>query len=366
MSSDKKLARPARKPGGAQGGAVQKKTSGAASFFKALRSVKLAVVIVALLALGAAVGGLIPQGETADAYAKAYPKFSGLILALGLDRFFTSPGFIGLVALFIVNLGACTIHRIRGQAKLEFRKRRFGPDILHVGILILLVGAIMSASLRTSDSLRLSRGDEAILPDGQRIRLVDVSEEHYPNGSARLYTSKVEVFPAAPSGSSGGTPAAAASPVRTAVITVNHPLKLGDYSVYRTDYGYAVSAILDPVQGAAPSDVQAVQAAAGTVRLYGGETREFPDGSSIFFMTVDGIGPDAKGIFIINDSAGKSVARAGVDEEVGSYRVRSYEQTEMSGLKVASDPGYPLVLAGFILVAIGLCLTYFQKLRDMK
>ena len=69
---------------------------------------------------------------------------------------------------------------------------------------------------------------------------------------------------------------------------------------------------------------------------------------------------------MLNNDAGKSVARAAVGDTVGSYSVRAYEQDEISGLKVVSDPGYPLVLAGFILMAIGLCLTYFQKLRDMK
>ncbi len=379
MSSEKNSSRPATRPGAArkQGGTAQKKTSGAASFFKALRSVKFAIVIVALIAVGAAIGGLIPQGGEPAAYTAAYPKTAKLILALGLDHFFSSPFFVVLVALFIINLGACTLHRIRAQAKLETRSRRFGPDILHLGILILLIGAIMSAALRTTDSVRLSRGDEAILPNGQKIRLVDVSAERYPNGAPKLYMSKVEVFPAVSAAASAKAAAPDTAVPRSASISVNHPLKLGGYSIYQADYGYAASVILDSAAGsAAPHASESAAAgttaaqdsgeAPGTIRLYGGETREFDDGSSIFFMTVDGIGPDAQGIFMLNNDAGKSVARAAVGDTVGSYSVRAYEQDEISGLKVVSDPGYPLVLAGFILMAIGLCLTYFQKLRDMK
>jgi cytochrome c biogenesis protein ResB len=308
--------------------------------FKALRSVKLALALLALIAAGAATASLIPQGLAAEAYRRAYPLFADGLLALGLDRYFSSPLFLATLALFIVNLGFCTAHRLLGQLKKKGGARRFGPDILHAGLLVLCLGAALSAAGRKEVKLSLSRGDELALPGGQILRLQDIELKRYPDGSPQSYLSTVELIEG--------------QKARTERISVNHPLKEGGVSIYQTDYGRAASAILETPSG-------------GVTRLYGGESKGLEGGGKLLFMAMTGSGTATRGLFVLTAEGKKDqLLKAGAGEEVAGYRVRAFEEGEVSGLKIASDPGYPLVLSGFVLIALGLCLTYIQKIRDMQ
>jgi cytochrome c biogenesis protein ResB len=307
--------------------------------FKPLRSVKLAVALVALIAAGAAAASLVPQGLSSEAYHKAFPLIAGGLLALGLDHYFSSLLFLATVALFIVNLGSCTAYRLVSQFKKKGGKRRFGPDILHAGLLVLCLGAVLSAAGRTQVKASLSRGDEVALPGGQFLKLQDIELRRYPDGSPQSYISTVELR-------TGGAS-------RLARISVNHPLKVGKISIYQTDYGRAASAILDSPSG-------------GALRVYGGETKSLADGGKLLFMAVTGAGAEERGLFALTAEGRKDeVLRAGAGEEVAGFKVRAFEEGEVSGLKIASDPGYPFALSGFLIIAIGLCLTYIQKIRDM-
>lgn len=314
--------------------------SSSAKLFKALRSVRLALALLALIAAGSAAASLLPQGLEAGAYRKAYPLFAEGLLALGLDHYFSSLLFLATVALFIVNLGSCTAHRLLGQLKKKAGARRFGPDLLHAGLLVLCLGAVLSASGRKEVRLSLSRGDEVALPGGQILRLQDIELRRYPDGSPSSYLSTVELKEG--------------QKARTERISVNHPLKLGGVSVYQTDYGRAASAILESASG-------------GVARLYGGESKALEGGGKLLFMAMTGSGASEAGLFVLSAEGSQDrILRAGAGEEVAGFRLRAFEEGEVSGLKVASDPGYPLVLAGFALVALGLCLTYIQKIRDMQ
>jgi cytochrome c biogenesis protein len=308
--------------------------------FKALRSVKLALALVALIAAGAATATFIPQGLASGAYRKAYPLAAEGLLALGLDRYFSSPLFLATVALFIVNLGSCTAHRLVSQLKKKGGARRFGPDILHAGLLVLCLGAALSAAGRKEVKVSLSRGDEVALPGGEILRLQDIELERYPDGSPQSYLSTVELVEG--------------QKAHLERISVNHPLKAGGVSIYQTDYGRAASAILEPPSG-------------GATRIYGGETKGLAGGGSLLFMARTGSGTSERGLFVLTAAGGQDrLLKAGAGEEVAGFRLRAFEEGEVSGLKIASDPGFPLVLAGFALIALGLCLTYIQKIGDMK
>lgn len=324
------------------------------SLFKALRSVKLAIALVALLAAGAGAAGLIPQGLSPDAYRKAYPALSGPILAIGLDHYFSSLLFIATAGLFILNLGSCTAFRLVSELTKKGGRRRFGPDLLHAGFLVLALGAILSASGRTEARLSLSRGDEVLLPGGELLKLLDVEARTYPDGSPSFYRSTVELR------EGKGT--------RRAEISVNRPLKVGRVSVYQASYGRAASAILEaPMDSLAATDRSnsVTTGSKAALRIYGGETKELGGGKSLFFMALEGLGPDARGLFLLTERGERRSLSVGPDELVAGYKLASFEEGEVSGLKVASDPGYPFVLAGFALLALGLCLTYIQKIQDV-
>ncbi|MCE5281900.1 MAG: cytochrome c biogenesis protein ResB [Deltaproteobacteria bacterium] len=77
-----------------------------------LTSVRLSIVLLAAIALGAVVGTIIPQQEAAEAFAeKLNPSLAALFQALQLFDVYHSVWFIGLLGLLAVNLIACSLDR---------------------------------------------------------------------------------------------------------------------------------------------------------------------------------------------------------------------------------------------------------------
>ena len=126
------------------------------TLYDALRSIKLAAVLIALIAILAAAGGVIPQGRQAAFYAEHFPRASAAILALGLDKVFTGIPFLAIVALFTVNLTVCTFHRLSRELGKPRRDRRHGPDLLHAGLIVFIFGSLLTARTRT-EAVFLSR-----------------------------------------------------------------------------------------------------------------------------------------------------------------------------------------------------------------
>lgn len=312
-----------------------------ASLVRFLRSVKLAVVLIILLALGGVLGGFLPQGAAASVFVQAHPKLSRILQAGGMFDFFRSPLFFATAGLFLLNLGTCTAHRLSAQLKKKGRDRRFGPDILHLGLLVLALGAVLGAGGRKNYEFWLAPGDAAVLPDGRSMRLVDFDYKTYPDGRPEAWISRVEISPKIP----GGKPLGA-------TIEVNHPLRLGTISVYQTSYANRVTALFESPLGS-------------VIRLSGGEKTTFGPDGSVFFMAEQGEGEARIGLFILENAAGKRVFRIGPGGELAGWRLLELKDAEMTGLRASADPGYGIVLAGFILIAAGLILTYIQKIKDM-
>lgn len=74
----------------------------------ALSSTRLTLWLLVFIGVAAIFGTLIPQNQDAAFYTAAYGRSAALITALGMDDLYHSFGFLLLVALFAVNLGACT------------------------------------------------------------------------------------------------------------------------------------------------------------------------------------------------------------------------------------------------------------------
>lgn len=171
--------------------------------WKFLTSIRLAIVLIALIALVGLIGTFFPQADKARSvdYIERYGvEGYGWIQTLQLDRIFSSTYFIFVMSLFFLNMSACTLKRFkasyryarlpqalkqpqafanmplhatmalqdegdevveRALRKRRYRVRRkgdqflaekwrwerFGIDVFHVGILVLLVGGLLTATL---------------------------------------------------------------------------------------------------------------------------------------------------------------------------------------------------------------------------
>ncbi|MBW2618596.1 MAG: cytochrome c biogenesis protein ResB [Deltaproteobacteria bacterium] len=76
-------------------------------------SVKLAIVLLIILAATAVIGTLLPQGKAAPFYLQHYPvPFAKIILAFQLDSLYSSFWFVGLLLALGANLVVCSLNRL--------------------------------------------------------------------------------------------------------------------------------------------------------------------------------------------------------------------------------------------------------------
>lgn len=311
-------------------------------FWKKLKSIKLAIALIVILATGSLLATLIPQGKASEEYFKLYPKFvAELVVQTGLNRFFSSILFLVPALLFFINLGACALDRLVRELRKK-NKRRHGPDILHVGLLLLIVGGIVSFSGRQEGMVRLAAGESVALPNGEILHLIKFSDERYEDGRPKDWTSLVNL-------EKDGTLLK-----ENVEIRVNKPLRIGAITIYQNSYSAALAVAVSAPDGSVTT-------------LARGESFE-AEGVRIFFMTTEkkpGVETgEAQAVLRVQGGGLDGAVR--VDSQgilVGRYAVAT-TQVLSTGLQAVSDPGYPFVLVSLILIGLGTALTFAQKLND--
>ncbi len=191
---------------------------------------KLTVVVLISLIITIVPATVITQYQNPGYYLTSYPGGRGaLILITGYDHFFSSPLFLLLAALFWINLATCTGKRFFRQVKKK-GSRRFGPDILHLGLLILILGGILGFFTRQEGIVFLAPGERAALPGGSFLTVKDFIYETYPDGRPSRWLSDIII-------SSGPD-----SPGIEKAVSVNNPLRIHGLVIYQASYRYSESA----------------------------------------------------------------------------------------------------------------------------
>lgn len=330
------------------------------SIYGLFKSVKLAAVLILVLAAMSIAGGFKP--------------------VTGEKSIFSSLPFLVLLALFVMNLTVCTVHRLAGQFGKKSTDRRHGPDLLHIGLIILAIGGTMTARSRTEVFHFLGKAEAVTLPDGMQLFVSDLNETRYKDGRPKSWESVVVIGKPAESedfdtlGETGymtadsdfRKPASAVRPEGPeARIRVNSPLSHGPYRVFQQSWKTRSKAILEDETGTQQS-------------LNPGE-RFFDGTERILFMSAaaetnplgsDKDSPedcdDHKALFVIGTDASTGMKELSKGERIGSFTFSGFQDEALTGLKIVKDPGYPVVLAGLILSIIGVFLTYIQKLKGMS
>ncbi len=90
----------------------------AGAFWKWLRSIRLAIGLFIVIAVASLLGALLVQRASNDVYLSRYGSFWGhLILILRLDDVFHSNWYAVLLLLLFVDIGVCTVSRLRGVVR---------------------------------------------------------------------------------------------------------------------------------------------------------------------------------------------------------------------------------------------------------
>lgn len=304
--------------------------------YRFLKSVRLAIAVILLITALSVLSTFVPQGREAVFYQARYSlALYALIMALGFNRYFSSALFLIPVTIFALNLGVCAVDRVvrRGRMKAQ---RRFGPDIVHIALLVLVAGGLVTALGRREKDFLMAQGQEVDVAPHYSIRLLSFEYLRYQNGSPRAWISTVDVL-------RDGILETTAFPIK-----VNHPLRLKGVSVYQATWEDQSTFLFRDTAGAQT-----------TARIGEG----FRDADSVWYLVaVVGEGGDKKALLM--QYRGKdlvSTRKLSVTESLGQYTLVSVTQELASGLRAVSDPGFTTVIIGVVLLAVGLALTFIQK-----
>lgn len=409
------------------------------SIWRFFESVKLAIVLFILLTLASVLGTLIPQGRSAAEYAARYGGLSGLFVKLQLTGLYHSPWYLALLFLFALNTIVCTLTRLgpkwrrafrpspevddkslqaakvkgrvrfqgplsaavekvrKGLASRHYRlrisgeggrvtilaqKRRlgwFGSDAVHLGLLVILAGGIVSGLTSRRANLELRVGQTADVPHAAfQVRLDRFVTEYYPRGEVKAWKSTVTVL-------ENG------APVLTRVVEVNRPLSYSSFSFYQMSYGWD----WDNPRLELEVRKRADAAFSKTVALKVGERAPVND-ADVSHVVVRQFVPD----FVIGDgnqvqsrSQEPNNPAAMVEAWKGEERVfsgwifakypdfgqghtagqsalafvlKNYTAAPYSVLEAAKDPGVTFIWLGCLLVTGGLFLAFYWPPREIR
>lgn len=256
------------------------------SLFKYFSSVKLAIVLLIIITLASVVGTLIPQQRSPEEYMARYGQWANLFQRLQLTNLYKSLWFSALLLLFALNIIVCTLDRLSPKLKRTFRPRLaveakdiavlkskeklkkhlsldparelvkkelssrhyriketqkdnkvflyarkrilgwFGADIVHLGILIIIAGGIISGIGGFRWNMTFSEGRILDVPRAEfNLRLDKFETEYYPSGSVKDWKSTLTVLENE-------------KPVLNKIVEVNHPLSYKGFVFYQSNYGW--------------------------------------------------------------------------------------------------------------------------------
>ncbi len=311
------------------------------ALYKFFTSVKLAVGLLVYLTAVSILATLIPQGKDAAFYYHNFSFFwARIIEALHFDSFFRSFFFLFPSGFFFVNLAVCSVDRFVRRQK-HTAKRRYGPDLIHLGLLLLIVGGIVTSLGRQEGFVFLGEGDQVGLPGGYVLQLNRFEYQQYEDGRPKDWISHVAVT------KDGETI------VESFPIEVNRPLKVAGVKVFQTSYDYKASVDLADAQGQIMSLLQG---------------KGFQSGEDFFiFRGIDRSDSVEKVVFEKwRGQERKAVLTAAPQESVADFRVQKMSTTALTGLTAVSDPGFLPVIVAIILLSLGMALTMYQKIGDKK
>jgi hypothetical protein len=325
-------------------------------------------------------GPAVPGAEAAADTTGTAAAPNSLFALLGLTNFFISVWFIVPLCLFFVNLLFCTIHRISGEWKNRHWKN-YGPDIIHVGMLFLIISAAVSLFGRQEGRLVLAEGETGALPNGYKITLLSFRQELYADGSAREWRSEVRVSPPG-------------EKERIENIRVNHPLSAGNLSLYQISYGQIPGLVLIDSDGnrytLLPQEIIAgPDKTAQFIGIEQDKTSSLPlvimelqgaeaNGAGDTALPADGAldtdtapqpggnaQPDAAAAHPGRQTVVRRTFRPG-DEILPGLLLKEAAFRFVSVIQAGYDPGFFPLMVSFFMAGAGLGITFYQRLHRKK
>jgi len=372
-------------------------------FLNGLSSLKTAILLLLIIAISCAVGTIIPQQETDQFYYDNFNKtpFLGIIngnilLLFELNHIYTSFWFLLLLSWLGIALAVCSFKRqlpmlksalnwidyksprqiiklsiaqtIETNNPSESLKKiiinlkthgwkvketegriaarqgvigRIGPILIHLGMILLMIGATYGSLNGQTTEKFLAPGRSIDLLDknkekGLTIELKNFQIERDPQGRAEQYRSKINVIE--PNGNN-----------QTKEISVNYPLRFKGITLYQADWSLA--AITLQINNSPKLQIPIKRIPELGEQVWGTIIPTKKDGTDQILLTVNSeIGP-----VIIYDKDGNRMINlsTNTEAEVKGTTIKIINIIPSSGLLLKRDPGVPIVYSSFAIILIG-------------
>jgi cytochrome c biogenesis protein len=381
-----------------------------------LADLRLAIALLLLIALLSISGTVIEQGQTLEFYQNNYPTKPALfgfltwqvILVTGLNHVYGTWWFLAILILFGSSLTACTFTRqlpaLKGARNWNFYQKpqqftrlalsaelatgsinsleeilkkyrykifqegdklyarkgiigRIGPIVVHASMLLILAGAIWGGVTGFVAQEMVAQGDtfqvkniieagalaRPQIPTDWGVKVNRFWIDYTPKGRVDQFYSDLSVVDLE------------GKEIDRQTIHVNQPLRHKGVTFYQTDWG--ISAVKIKVNNSPIFELpMGLLQGAGQGRIWGTWIPTKPDLSA----GVSLVTRDLQGTFLIYDNDGKiiSTVRTGMAAEVNGVTLRVLELIGSTGLQIKADPGIPLVYTGFLLLMLGVMMSY--------
>ncbi|MCG8572884.1 MAG: cytochrome c biogenesis protein ResB [Spirochaetes bacterium] len=192
---------------------------------KAIASIYLGIGIIITIICFSIIASLIIQNQKPEFYYYHYSHLATqLILRLNLHQFFTSPLFLILAVGLFINLVSCTIIRIMKQIRNTHIKPHLGPDIIHLGLLIILMGGLVSLFSRNEEFQYFYEKEKVKFSKKYYLEINQIEFSQYSDGRPKEYVTNVTVYNIHNH-----------QVIKQHRIEVNKPLRMGNIYVYQYD-----------------------------------------------------------------------------------------------------------------------------------
>ncbi|MFQ5599345.1 MAG: cytochrome c biogenesis protein ResB [Candidatus Krumholzibacteriia bacterium] len=254
---------------------------------------------------------------------------------------------------------------------------RMGPILLHIGILVLVLGGLVSSLVGRRVFLLGSPGETlAIEGSPYALRVDDFRIEENERGQVKQYRSRLTVLEGE-------------HEVLHKEISVNHPLRFGGFNVYQSSYQTDPTRASELVFAVRPPGGQQAQATAGSadagpsiVRATMGTSHAVPGHPGYEFevrrffahLKITSKGPVNASREFANPAAELVVSRDGetITSQWAFMHFPAHARPELpfvlelrdalpvfaTGLEVNTNPGAPLIWFGIGLSTLGLILSF--------
>lgn len=393
------------------------------NLWKLLASPNLALALIGLLALAVMAGGTLPQtprmtGAELDGWHNGWPQLAALFDWSGLSAVWSSWWFSALCLALLVNLAAGVFLHVswlvvwlRGETAPACHMRGagapperivrhlampaspetgtwlktcgkaglWGTPLFHAGIIVLVSGALLSASDRFGAHFELSEGETFSGDPGKlkRDKFSVATMDEF--GALRLDRLDAQVaegerlrelrafFTTRENGQEKD------GPPQEMALTVNNPLKIGDYTFYLDQkFGYAAAferTLPDGSQRELRINFDAPRTKWKAGSPIGRDTVVTLENTPIFYRMA--LTPGEAPSFALEAAQRgqplfKGTLLPGQTADLGVYRLTFRGVIPWVGIYATTDRALRIVLAGFVIALAGFLLHLLVRPRRLR